>query len=127
QGSMLQWLGSAPDREVIHNSFDPDSGHYTATIHDIHSGKSRTLPRPIYAVSRDGTTAVSLDFDRLNRLRPGYGYMTAPERNADVAAPKDMGIYGMDIATGEHRLMIPIRWAAENQPDERFRDAQHWF
>lgn len=127
QGAMLQWLGSAPDREVIHNSFDADSGQYTATVHDIKSGESRTLPRPIYGMSADGKTAVSLDFDRLNRLRPGYGYMAAPERNADVAAPEDMGIYQMDIATGENQLIIPIRWAAENQTDDRFPGAHHWF
>ncbi len=127
QGAMLQWLGSAPDREAIYNRFDADSGRYNATIRDVHSGRTRTLPRPIYAVSRDGQTAVSLDFDRLNRLRPGYGYMARPERQSDVAAPEDMGIDAMDVASGEHRLIIPLRWAAENQADERFRGAHHWF
>ncbi len=125
QGTMLQWLGSAPDRLMVYNSLDRD--HYTATIRDIHSGETRTLPRPIYALSADGRQAVTLDFDRLNRLRPGYGYMAIPERFHDVPAPEEAGIYHMDVASGESRLIVPIAWAAANQPDERFPNAHHWF
>jgi len=51
QGTMLQWLGSAPDREIIHNSVEDD--RYIAVIRDVHSGKTRRLSRPIYAVSAD--------------------------------------------------------------------------
>ncbi len=125
QGTMLQWLGSAPDREIIYNSVE--DGQYIAVIRDVHSGKTRRIPRPIYAVSPDGKQAVTLNFDRLHRLRPGYGYCALPEKHADVAAPKDYGISWMNIATGEHKLIIPIAWAAENKPDDRFKDAHHWF
>ena len=90
QGTMLQWLGSAPDREIIYNGFD--DGKYFSVIRDIHDGKTRRLPLPVYAISPDGKQAVSLDFDRVNRLRPGYGYMAMPERHPDEAAPADAGI-----------------------------------
>src|SRR5829696_310925 len=59
QGTMLQWLGSAPDREVIFNTLTDKEP--SSTILDVHTGKTRTLPRPIYALSTDGTQAVSLD------------------------------------------------------------------
>src|SRR5262249_54453788 len=91
QGTMLQWLGSAPDREVIFNSITDQQP--SATILDAHTGKSRTLPRPIYALSPDGKQAVSLDFARLHRLRPGYGYASYTERFADDAAPEKLGIW----------------------------------
>ncbi len=125
QGTMLQWLGPAADRDVIYNSVQ--DGQYVSIVRDVHSGKVRTLPRPIYAVSADGRQAVSLDFDRLNRVRPGYGYMAAPEKHKDEPAPADAGIYWMDVASGRSRLIIPIEWAAANKPDERFRGATHWF
>jgi hypothetical protein len=126
QGTMLQWLGSAPDREVIYNSVADDA--YVTIIRDVHSGKTRTLPRPIYAVSPDGKQAVSLDFDRLNRLRPGYGYYALDEKRADELAPKEGGIYHLDLTTGKHRLIIPIEWAANNKPDARMTPAHHhWF
>jgi hypothetical protein len=125
QGTMLQWLGSAPDREVIYNSVE--GSQYVSVIRDVHTGRTRTLPRPIYAVSRDGQRAVSLDFDRVHRLRPGYGYLALPETHPDAPAPADAGIYGIDLATGQSRLLIPIRWAAENRADERFLGGLHWF
>lgn len=126
QGTMLQWLGSAPDREIIYNGVDGD--RYVSIVRDVQSGESRTLPRPIYAVDASGTTAVSLDFDRLNRLRPGYGYHALPEAYPDDPAPDSAGIYVMDLASGENELIIPISWAARNEPDGRFADdVHHWF
>lgn len=126
QGTMLQWLGSAPDREIIYNSVEDD--RYVSIIRNVQSGERRTLPRPIYAVNDSGTTAVSLDFDRLHRLRPGYGYHTLPEKYPDDPAPDSAGIYAMDLTSGENELIIPISWAAQNEPDERFTDdVHHWF
>jgi hypothetical protein len=126
QGAMLQWLGSAPDREIIYNTFD--GSDYRATIRDVETGATRTLPRPIYALSPDGRQAVSLPFDRLNRLRPGYGYMARPERleSVPVAAPTDDGVWWMDTTTGEHRLIVPIATLAALRPDQRFEGAEHW-
>ncbi len=125
QGAMLQWLGSSPDRTIIYNGLD--DGRYVARIRNVETGQTRTLPRPIYAVSPDGRHAVSLDFDRLNRLRPGYGYMAIPERDKDVAAPENAGIDTIDVESGENRLLISLAWAASNAPDDRFRNAHHWF
>src|SRR5687768_4249015 len=50
-GARLQWLGSAPDREVVYNTVE--RGRYVAVIRDVRTGKTRSLPRPIYALSRD--------------------------------------------------------------------------
>jgi hypothetical protein len=127
QGTMLQWLGSAPDRQIIYNTLNADENGYGAIVRDVHDGRVRRLPRPVYAVSADGKQAVSLDFDRVNRLRPGYGYMALPERHGDDPAPEDAGIYWMDVATGENRRIIAIAQAAAHKPDERFEAAEHWF
>jgi len=126
QGTMLQWMPNAPGREVIYNSVR--DGAYVAIVRDVLAGTTRVLPQPIYAVSPDGKRAVTLPFDRLNRLRPGYGYMALPERHKGIAAPEDAGIAVIDIASGEHRLIIPIAWASRNKTDARFTpDAEHWF
>jgi hypothetical protein len=124
QGTMLQWVGPASDREIIYNVTDGD--HYAAVIRDVHSGKTRRLPCPIYAISADGKQAVTLPFDRLNRLRPGYGYMALLEKYQDDPAPAEIGIFWMDLRTGQNKLIIPIRKLAENKPDGRFTGANHW-
>jgi hypothetical protein len=124
QGTMLQWLGTAADREAVFNSFTEKQP--TATIIDVFTGKSRTLPRPIYALSTDGTQAVSLDFARLHRLRPGYGYATYKEQFADEAAPEKLGIWWIDTKTGKNELVVNLKQLAAFKPDERFKDAHHW-
>lgn len=124
QGAMLQWLGSAPDRLLIYNSFDGTD--YRATIRDIESGQVRTIARPVYTVSADGTQAISLPFDRLNRLRPGYGYMARDERFPNDPAPKEDGLWHVDLESGESKLIIAIAALAETHPDDRFQGAEHW-
>jgi hypothetical protein len=124
QGTMLQWLGTAPDREVIYNSIV--DGQPAAIIRDVTTGKTRTLARPIYAVDNDGKQAVTLDFARLHRLRPGYGYASYMERFADEPAPEQLGIWRVDLATGQDRPILNLKQLAAHKPDARFAGAHHW-
>ncbi|QEL13484.1 TolB-like translocation protein [Limnoglobus roseus] len=124
QGTMLQWLGSAPDREVIYNAFL--EGNPAAVIRDVKTNKTRTLPRPIYAVSADGKQAVTLDFARLHRLRPGSGYASYKETFADDPAPEALGIWHVDPATGKDKQIISLKQLAAHKPDPRFTGAHHW-
>ena len=125
QGAMLQWLrGPGSETRVIFNSVT--DGRPTATILDWRVAQSRVLPRPIYAVHPGGTEAVSLDFARLHRLRPGYGYASYPERFADDPAPEQLGVWRMDLGTGKNDLVVNLKQLAANRPDARFAGAHHW-
>ena len=79
---------AVPVREVIYNSVA--DGKYVTTIHDVRTDQKRTLPLPVHFVRPDGHEAVTLDYDRLHRLRAGYGYAALPERLADQPAPDSM-------------------------------------
>jgi hypothetical protein len=125
QGTMLQWLGSAPDRLVIHNGRDGD--HFVSVIGDVHSGESRTLPRAVYCVSHDGRQALGLNFARVARTRPGYGYVGVVDPWENDPHPAEDGIYSMDLETGENRLIISLAQAAELRHDESMDGAEHWF
>jgi hypothetical protein len=124
QGTMLQWLGSNPNREVVYNS--AVDGKPGAVVQDIDSNRTRELPLPVYALSPDGTQAVTLDFARLHRLRPGYGYPSYEERFADDPAPDKLGIWWMDMRTGKNDLVVTLRQLAGFKPDARFAGAHHW-
>ncbi|MEZ6140303.1 MAG: hypothetical protein R3B84_07010 [Zavarzinella sp.] len=124
QGTMLQWLGSDAENKVIYNAVE--DGTYVSEIRDVTTGRTSTLPRPIYAVSGDGKQAVSLPFDRLHRLRPGYGYCALKEKYPDDPAPKDDGIWWLDIPTGKTKLLYNINQISRHQPDDRMRGAMHW-
>lgn len=110
QGAMLQWLpGSRTD--VIFN--DREQGQFVSRILNVKTGKSRTLPGPVYALSPDAKWAVSTDFSRLADTRPGYGYAGVADRYADVLAPEQTGIWRMDLATGQQRLMLSYAEVAQ--------------
>jgi hypothetical protein len=87
----------------------------------------RTLPLPVYAISRDGAQAVTLNFPRLHTERPGYGYAGVPDPWEGVDEPEDDGIYRMDLETGEHRLIVPLAQVARLERRESFSGAVHRF
>jgi hypothetical protein len=125
QGTMLQWLGSAPDRQIAFNSLEKEQP--VGIVFDVKQANvTATLPMPIYALSHDGTQAVTLDFARLHRLRPGYGYASYRERFADQLAPEQLGIWHFRLKQPKPQLVVSLKQLAANQPDERFRDAMHW-
>lgn len=99
QGCMAQWLGPTFDSRIIYNDFR--NGKYCSVIYNWKEKKEeKILPIPVYDVSRDGTVALSLDFNRLHRLRPGYGYSNLEDDYKEVQCPDLCCIWKMDITTG---------------------------
>jgi len=125
QGAMLQWVpGSKTD--VIWN--DRQDGQYVSVIKNVKTGKSRTLPAPVYTLSPEGRSAVYPDFRRLNDCRPGYGYAGLPDPNKDKLIPGDAGIWQLDLRSGKTRLLIPFSEAARiPYPPGYSNGAKHWF
>ena len=125
QGSMLRWLPSAPDRLIIYN--DREEDRFISVIRDVRTGDTQKLPRPVYAVSHDGRSAVTLNFARLHRTRPGYGYVGLPDHWAEENCPDKDGIYWMDLTTGEERLIISLAQIVRIRPNPTMEGAEHWF
>lgn len=104
QGPLAQWVPGT--RRLAFN--DREGETFVARVHDVDSGATETLPRPVYALSPDGTSALSLDMARLSRARPGYGYFGGDARGADDPAPADDGVWRLDLAGGAPRLVLPL-------------------
>ena len=86
QGCMAQWLGPDFRRYVLFNDFR--EGRYCSVIFDTQAfAEARVLPLPVYDVARDGSFALSLDFSRLHRMRPGYGYSNLPDATEGQPCP----------------------------------------
>lgn len=121
QGCMAQWLGPDFGSKVIYN--DVKEGKYCSVILDILSKEERVLPLPVYSVSTDGKTALSLDFSRLHNLRPGYGYSALPEDTEGVALPDKPCIWRMDIPTGEVTPLLKYTDFAKFEPRSEMQEA----
>lgn len=105
QGCMLQWRPKS-NSEVVWN--DREGDQLVCRVFDVKSSKMRTLPRPIYHLSPDGTQALGTDFSRLQDQLPGYGYAGVPDANRDAFAPAASTIYLMNLETGESRDIISL-------------------
>ena len=64
---------------------------------------------------------MSLNFARLQRLRPGYGYNTLDDLTINDNAPKDDGIFLVDLISQDSHLIIKLRdLALKVDPDFKF-------
>jgi len=125
QSSMLQWLPSEADSKIIYNQREGE--RFVSIVCDVHTGETRTLPRPIYCLSPDGKQALSINFARLHRTRPGYGYPGVVDAGEHHPHPADDGIWWMDVASGEHRLIISYDQMRQFHPTDTMKTGQHWF
>jgi hypothetical protein len=105
QGCMLQWRPGS-DREVLWN--DREGDRFVCRVLDIKTRNLRTLPHAIGHLSPDGKSAIGEDFSRIWNFRPGYGYAGIPDRFADQPAPAEIGVWRMDMDTGESRLLVSV-------------------
>ena len=125
QGCMLQWRPGS-DHEVVWN--DRIDGRFVCHILNIKTGEKRTIPRAIYTISPDGTWAMAPDFERIQDMRPGYGYAGIADPNARDLRPEGAGIYKINMDTGESELVISINQIAEIPFEkEDLSSAKHYF
>lgn len=114
QGCMLQWLGPDYSSHIIYNDYR--NGKYVSIILELSTGKERIIDAPVYTVSSDGKTALTLDFSRLYNLRPGYGYHNVPEKTKGIALPDSTAVWKIDLETGKVTNLLTYKDFALFQP-----------
>ncbi|WP_415980146.1 glycosyltransferase [Faecalicoccus pleomorphus] len=124
QSCMAQWMGPDYCSRIIYNDFR--DGKYCSIIYNWKDRKmEKVLPLPVYDVSRDGNFALSLDFNRLHRMRPGYGYSNIPDATKGVLCPDQVCIWKMDIPSGTVTELFKYTDFAAFEPDESMHGAEH--
>lgn len=130
QGCMIQWLGPDYFDRIIYNDFR--DGRYCSIIlklsfseEKITVSEEKIIFSPIYSVSTDGTFALTLDFSRLYRLRPGYGYYNVAETTANEKLPDKTCICKVDLITGEVTPILKYTDFANFEPRPEMVGAEH--
>ena len=119
QGAMLSWLD---DENIIYNDFIDN--HYGAIIKNIETNQQRMIDHPIYKVSHDGKFALTLNFARLAKLRPDYGYFNLPYNDISKNDDKD-GIFYVDLLKNKCDLLVSLEKIAATETIESMNDAYH--
>ena len=107
QGCMLQWHPDNQNSWVIYN--DLVDGNYGSKVCDVNDGnKVKSYAHPVYSLDPNGRWASTLNFSRLGRLRPGYGYSLLPDETKGQLAPEDDGLFVFNLETGQKRLLVKL-------------------
>lgn len=120
---MMQWLGPDFSQNIIYNDFR--DGRYCSVILNVFSMEETVLCAPVYSVSSDGTFALTLDFTRLHRLRPGYGYSNIPDQTAAEKLPSGAAVMKLDFKTDQLTEVLTYRDFAGFEPRPEMEEAEH--
>jgi hypothetical protein len=124
-GCRLQWFPEDENNLIIYNKLVDKN--YGSVVKDIKSKKIiKKLYRPIYQIDKHGKHALSLNFSRLNRLRPGYGYANIPDPFEGQASPDDDGVWLIDLVSGKDQLILTLKQLAEISPLPTMEGAEHY-
>lgn len=126
QSCRLQWWPTDDNNLVFFNK----------TIGEVHKSVLfditkkvvvKIYDRAIYSVSEDGKYGISLDFARLQRLRPGYGYADIYDQTLGQLAPEDSGLWMIDLVSGKSELFISLSEIANWERTQDMLEAEHYF
>jgi hypothetical protein len=127
QGCRLSWFpASGGSERIFFNTLD--ESRYVGRVVSLESGDvvSQTS-LPLYDVSRCGRYGLSLNFSRLQRLRPGYGYTSLPDTTEAFRIPPDDGVFLYDFASDHASLIISYETlVAHVEPAAESREMHHY-
>lgn len=124
QGTMFYWNPLAPETQFFFNDRDLETGKIFTVIYDIRERKRIKEYRyedtaiANAGVAADGSSWLGLNYGRLARLRPVTGYPGVPDWSEEEIAPKNDGIFIVDVETGKKKLLVSY-----HQLDEKIRES----
>lgn len=122
QGCMLQWMPDNTDR-IIFNDYNNSSNSYYSKIMNTGGEIIHQYNKPIYALSKNGKYALTLNFDRLATMRPDYGYFN--KKNVVLPSDEQDGIWFIDLETNDIQLIITLEQLKELSWVPTMTNAKH--
>ena len=123
QGCMLQWLGPDFNSKIFYNDFI--DGKLKSVILNIDNLEKKIIDYPLYSIDKTGKWGLSLDFYRLNRLRPGYGYNNKGDETSKELLPKGYCIWKVDLESNTSEGIISYEQLYNIDLKDTMKDAEH--
>jgi len=117
QGSLLQWFD---DENIIYNDFR--EGKFCSIIKNVNDKSERIICVPLAHLSADRKWGLSINFCRVWDFRPGYGYCNLKDPFFNENAPKDDGIFLVDIENNTSKLILSYDKLVKLFPEKPFCD-----
>jgi hypothetical protein len=122
QGTMLYWNPEQQETQFSFNDRDPKTGKVFCVLFDLSRGESGGRVREYRfddvaigngGMAQRGGKFLAINYGRMARLRRVTGYEGAHDWTAGVLHPKDDGVFRVDVATGEKKLLVSFAQLAE--------------
>lgn len=123
QGARAHWLD---DEHFIFNDFDPEARRYISRVHSASDGaEAHRYEHPVQD-SHGRAYFLSINYRRLQALRPEYGYCNLPPLNRrEITRLEDDGIWHVNQGTGQSRLLYSLLEVCRTDPEADFMRARH--
>jgi hypothetical protein len=123
-GCRLMWYNNEK-QHIIYNKFI--NGSYRSIIQSIEDSEIlKEFDFPIYDISSSGDFGLTLNFSRLGRLRPGYGYINTPDPSEGVSCPSNDGVWICDLLKNERKLIIDLERIVNFKFDNNNSNTEHY-
>lgn len=119
QGCRLRWHPLLEDTVILNNCVD---GKYVTEVWSIKNNKSTLLnryPVAFYDIDSNFQYGISVNFSRLQRLRPGYGYTNLQDNTMNEFVPVNDGIWRYDFETGKNKLLYSLKDLVDLTPEAK--------
>lgn len=131
QGTMLYWHPRAAEQQFFFNDLDPETGTVFTVLYDV-SKRQRIreyrfgkLSIANGGVAPGGDYFAAINYGKISRSRSVISYAGAKDSTeSGPANPTDDGVFRVDIATGEKKLLASYKQLADlilNTPKNRER------
>jgi len=110
QGCRLQWV---PDKfeEIIWNDRSDDGKRIVTRVYNFKTKQTRMVPFPVYVTSPDGKKGLGVNYERVQHR--GCKYPGIEDPYQDQWAPGNIGLWEIDMVSGEKKLILSIRELAK--------------
>ena len=124
QGCRLQWYNNSDDKIIYNKMIEDNLG---SVIQNIYSKEFiKTINNPIYSVANSGEWGLTLNFQRLHKYRPGYGYNNNDTKWSSLKSDND-GIWLIDLKNNNKHLLFSISEISQFYTLDTMQGANHYF
>lgn len=122
KGCRLQWVN---DGECIFNI--SENSVVKSSIVCINDNSRKTINWPVDSVSRDGCTATSFSYERLQKMMPGYGYVfTDNDSFLNEEVPTETGLFIVNLSNNSRKLLLSLSDIAKFEHEASMDNSFHF-
>ncbi len=124
QGPRLRWFEKNGKKNIVYNTNINDS--HKTVFYNLYNKKKNIINYPLYDLDNKGIYGLNLDFERLEKLRPGYGYNDIKNFKIIDKIPEEDGIWLISIKNQEKKLIVKISEVVEYENDLSMANSFHY-